>query len=124
MATQPQAQAEQTRSESERSRWKVASRIAFRFVFLYFGLYCMTTQILTGLFPIPGIDIPDLASLAPIRQIVFWTAAHVFHVSTPLIFTGSGSGDKTFDWVLAFCVLFIAVLASCCSFPGPRLSGL
>jgi uncharacterized membrane protein YphA (DoxX/SURF4 family) len=29
-----------------------------------------------------------------------------------LVYTGSGSGDKTFDWVLAFCVLVVAVLAT------------
>src|SRR5258708_7542444 len=109
MATQPQAEAEQVRTESERPRWKAASRVAFRFSLLYLGLYCLT-NVLTALFPIPGI--PDLATLSPIRQIVFWTAAHVFHVSTPLIYTGSGSGDKTFDWVLSFCLLFIGLFAT------------
>jgi uncharacterized membrane protein YphA (DoxX/SURF4 family) len=64
------------------------------------------------LFPIPKIDVPDLATAAPIRQTVFWTAAHVFHVSKSLVYSGSGSGDKTFDWVLAFCLLSIAVFAT------------
>src|SRR5262245_58015387 len=112
MATQPQARAEQVRIESEHGCWKLAPRIAFRFCFLYLGLFFLTTQILPGLFPIPKVDVPDLATLAPIRPIVFWTAAHVFHVSTPLVYRGSGSGDKMFDWVLAFCVLFIAVFAT------------
>jgi uncharacterized membrane protein YphA (DoxX/SURF4 family) len=111
MATQSPAQAESIRIESDRPHWHVASRIAFRFAFLYLGLYCLTTQVLTGLVPIPE-DVPALAEVTPIRQIVSWTAAHVFHVSTPLIYTGSGSGDKTFDWVFAFCVLFIAVAAT------------
>src|SRR5215472_16664729 len=112
MATQPQAQAERVRIESKRPGWDCASRIAFRFCFLYLGLFCLTTQVLPGLFPIPNIDVPDLATVAPIRQTVFWTAAHVFHVSTSLVYTGSGSGDKTFDWILAFCVLSIAVFAT------------
>lgn len=112
MAPQMQTRLEQMRGEPQHPRWKVASRIAFRFCVLYLGLYCLTTQVLTGLFPIPKIDVPDLSALAPIRQAVFWTAAHVFHVSTPLVYRGSGSGDKTFDWVLAFSVLAIAVFAT------------
>ncbi len=112
MITQRQAGAEQVRIESESPRWRPLFRIAFRLCFLYFGLYCLTTQVLPGLFPIPNVDLPELASVAPTRQVVFWTAAHVFQVSTPLVYTGSGSGDKTFDWVLAFCVLSIAALAA------------
>src|SRR4051794_10148938 len=112
MASQPQTLTVPVRIESEPPHWNLARRIAFRFYFLYFGLYCLTTQVVTGLLPIPGIDIPDLASVAPVRQAVFWTAAHVFRVSTPLVYNGSGSGDKMFDWVLAFCLLSIAVLAA------------
>jgi len=67
MATQPQAQAERVRIESKRPGWDFASRIAFRFCFLYLGLFCLTTQVLPGLFPIPNIDVPDLATVAPIR---------------------------------------------------------
>src|SRR5206468_2270935 len=65
-----------------------------------------------GMFPIPKIDIPDLASLAPIRRIIFWTAAHLFRVSQPLVYTGSGSGDKTYDWVLVFCALSVSAVAA------------
>ena len=39
-----------------------------------------------------------------------WTATHVFRVSTPLVITGSGSGDKTYDWVHAFTVLALSLL--------------
>lgn len=46
------------------------------------------------------------------RQIVFWTAAHIFRVKTPLVYQDSGSGDKTFDWVLAFCLLIFAAFAT------------
>ena len=93
-------------------QWKAATRIAFRFCFAYFSSFCLTTQILGGLLLIPGVDFPDLASLRPVRPIVFWTAAHVFHVTTPLVYTGSGSGDKTFDWLLSFCLLIISAVAT------------
>jgi hypothetical protein len=75
-------------------------------------LFCLTNQIFGSLLPLPNVEIPDLAGLWPMRPIVFWTAAHVFHVTQPLVYTGSGSGDKTFDWVLSFCMLAIAALAT------------
>ena len=92
--------------------WSLTTRIAFRFCCVYFVLFCLTNQIFGSLWPLPNVDIPDLASLWPARPIVFWTAAHIFHVTQPLVYTGSGSGDKTFDWVLTFCMLVIAALAT------------
>jgi hypothetical protein len=92
--------------------WSLARRVAFRFCFVYLGLYCFGTQIFGGLFLIPKVDVPDPGSLWPMRQITFWTAAHLFHAKLPLIYKGSGSGDKTFDWVFAFCLLVIAALAT------------
>jgi hypothetical protein len=36
----------------------------------------------------------------------------VFHVGARLVVTGSGSGDKTYDWVHAFTVLVVSALAT------------
>jgi|HubBroStandDraft_5_1064220.scaffolds.fasta_scaffold50937_2 uncharacterized membrane protein YphA (DoxX/SURF4 family) len=104
---------EELHVETTVARWSVARRVGFRICFVYLGLFCLSQQILGGLFPIPKVDFPDLARLWPMRQIVFWTAAHIFHVTQPLVYKGSGSGDKTFDWVLAFCLLVIAAAATC-----------
>ena len=93
-------------------RWSLTKRIAFRFCFVYFGLFCLLTQVLLGLVPLPSVDIPDPSTLWPFRQIVFWTATHVFHLSQPLVYQLSGSGDKTYDWVLQFCFLMVALLAT------------
>jgi uncharacterized membrane protein YphA (DoxX/SURF4 family) len=98
--------------EIDAARWSLTKQIAFRLCFIYFGLFCLVTQILGGLFPIPKVEISDAAALPPMRQIVFWTAAHVFHIDRALVYTGSGSGDKTFDWVLAFCLLVFSVAAA------------
>jgi hypothetical protein len=92
--------------------WSLVTRVAFRFLAAYLGLFCLSTQIFGGLFPIPKVDIPDPATLPPARQMVFWAASHVFHVTHPLVYKDSGSGDKTFDWVLAFCLLVCAALAT------------
>jgi hypothetical protein len=90
----------------------IAHRVMFRFCFVYFGLYCIFTQVFGGLISIPKMESIDLSSLWPMRPITFWTAAHIFHAKLPLVYSGSGSGDKTFDWVLTFCLLIFAVIAT------------
>jgi uncharacterized membrane protein YphA (DoxX/SURF4 family) len=91
--------------------WSLAIRIAFRFLFVYFSLYVLTTQMLGGLIAIPGIGFPDLEQLRPVRSAYTWTALHLFHVTQPLV-VASGSGDKTFHWVGAFCLLVFAAAAA------------
>lgn len=104
-------QTEQVQPAVQAPEWRLASRVAFRFCFVYLGLYCLSTQIITSLVPLPNLDIPDPATFWPIRPIVSWTAARIFRVSKPLVYTGSGSGDKTFDWVLLFCLLVVSLVA-------------
>lgn len=106
------AQIAQLPQDSRAPQWSLAGHVAFRFCFVYFGLFSLYTQVFGGLISIPTVDIPDPASLWPMRQIVFWTAAHIFHAKLPLVYAGSGSGDKTFDWVVAFCLLVFAALAT------------
>ena len=91
--------------------WGTLKRIAFRFCFVYFGLYCVAALLPGGL-PIPGVDIPDPFTLWPLRPVVFWVASHLFGANLPLIYTGSGSGDKTYDWVEVFCLLVVAVAST------------
>jgi hypothetical protein len=90
--------------------WHPASRVAFRFFATYFTLYVLTTQMLPGMVVLPVGNLPDMGERAPVRPVVSWVATHVFRVSYPLVITGSGSGDKTYDWVHAFCVLAFSVL--------------
>jgi len=93
------------------SQWRWSTRMAFRFCFVYFLLFVLTTQIIGGLFPIPKLDIPALAAIPPVRPVVLWTATHVFRVNPPPIFDETGSGDRTVDWVLSFCTLVAAAAA-------------
>jgi uncharacterized membrane protein YphA (DoxX/SURF4 family) len=46
------------------------------------------------------------------RPIVLWTAVHIFRVAQPPAYADTGSGDRTFDWVLVFCLLVIAAIAT------------
>ena len=92
--------------------WSIGSRVAFRFSFVYFGLYCFATQIFVALFPIPKVDIPDPGSLWPMREIVLWVGAHILRLAQPLSYIDTGSGDKAFDWVLALCMVVISATAT------------
>jgi hypothetical protein len=87
-------------------------RWLFRLAVVYYGLYVLTTQMLGSLLPLPVGNVPELGTLPPVKTIVSWVAVHVFRVTTPLVITGSGSGDKTFDWVHAFCVLIASIAIS------------
>jgi len=102
---------ESVSAEIAGKEWSATKRIAFRFCFIYFGLYCVAALLPGGL-PIPGVEIPDPFTLWPFRQVVFWVAAHVFGASLPLVYKGSGSGDKIYDWVEVFCLLVVAAIAT------------
>jgi hypothetical protein len=102
----------QSESPAPAEHWGLALRIAFRFCVAYFTLFSLSNQILGGLLVVPKLNMPELSALWPLRPITFWTAAHIFRVKHELVYTGSGSGDKTFDWVLAFCLLVIAAVAT------------
>jgi uncharacterized membrane protein YphA (DoxX/SURF4 family) len=107
----PQLQTETIRPQPGIPRWNLALRIAFRFWLVYLGLYCLATQIIANLFTDFGRS--DLATLWPLRPMIFWTAAHIFHVNAPLSFgVNSGGADCMFGWVTAFCLLMIATVAT------------
>ena len=72
--------------------WRPATRLAFRLSATYFALYVLPAQ------------------MPPVRALVSWVASHVFNVRHALVVTGSGSGDKTFDWVHAFTALVASLV--------------
>ena len=88
----------------------IAQRIAFRFWFIYLGLFCIFSQPLMGLVPL--VDTYPLCTYPPVSWIISWTAVHVFRIHAPLVFVGSGSGDKVTDWVFHFLLLVIAIVAT------------
>lgn len=92
--------------------WRPVTRVAFRFTFLYFGLYIFTTQMLTTLVQLPIWGFPVLGTLSPLQAVVTWVASHLFGVTDRPVITMSGSGDKIFDWVLVFCLLVAALVAT------------
>ncbi len=107
-----QLQTEPAQLAPQNRQWRPATRVAFRFCFVYFGLYCLLTQISAALVPLPNVDIPDPSMFWPMRPIVIWTASHVLGITRPLIYADTGSGDRTYDWVLLFCELVFAILVT------------
>jgi hypothetical protein len=90
----PQPQIEPIQPQPNIRRWSPALRIAFRFWLVYLGLYCLATQIITSLFAVTaatGVSFPDPATLWPLRPVIFWTAAHIFHVNAPLSSSGAAT---------------------------------
>ena len=73
----------------------------------------LTTQMLQGLILIfSGLNIPSLGVSPPMRSIVFWVAQHILGISHPIAYRSTGSGDKLFDFVHAFTLLLVAVIAT------------
>ena len=113
LQTITQLQTEPIQPQPNIRRWSPALRISFRFCLVYLGLYCLATQIIANLFTAFGRS--DLATLWPLRPVISWTAAHIFHVNAPLsvFFEGnSGTSDDMFGWVMTFCLLVIAIAAT------------
>ena len=101
---------------SQPAHWNLVKWVSFRFCFTYLGLYCITSNILGSLLlvPLTNFDflfLPSLATLWPLRQIVFWAATHIFHINHVLVYN-TGSGDKAFDWIATFCLLVFAIFAT------------
>jgi hypothetical protein len=92
--------------------WHLATRIAFRFCFLYFGLYVVTTQTLKAFLDTPGFDLPDLGVLPPLRPLFLWIGTHLLGVAPPTSRPTTGTGDTLFGWIQTFSLLLIATVAT------------
>ena len=89
------------------TRWTPLTRAAFRFLFVYLGLYSFASQIAGGVLLLPGLAFPSLGTRWPMREITLWLAAHVFGVAGPLVYAGN-SGDTVFHWIQTLWLLTLA----------------
>lgn len=95
-------------SPAARPPWSLARCIAFRFAFVYLGLYC---------FPYPLNELPKGDKLtAPwdwlLHHVVPWFGHHVLHIAREIPLGPNGSGDTTYDWVLTAASLTFAIVAT------------
>lgn len=91
--------------------WSPAARIAFRFCFVYLGLYSLATQIVGSLILIPGVSFRGLGWLWPFREITMWIGLHVFSITSPLVFSGN-SRDTDFYWIQMLWLLVVSLLVT------------
>jgi uncharacterized membrane protein YphA (DoxX/SURF4 family) len=99
---------DEPQTSPEKAVWNPITRIAFRFAFAYFGMYA---------FPLFAGYIPGIAWFADLwirmwHVMVPWVGAHVLHLSQPITYFVTGSGDTTADWVLTLCQFTIAMGAT------------
>src|SRR6185295_17441577 len=88
------------------------TQIAFRFCFIYFGLYVLATQISGSLLLVPYFQFRGLGPLWPMRDITLWVAVRIFGITTPLTYTGDSIGETSFFWVQMFWILAAAIAAT------------
>ena len=95
-------------------RWSPSLRIAFRFCFVYFGVYIVMTQMLTSLLFATTNDSGafELDNLRPVQAVMVWTAAHVFHITGKIVTFETGSGDRYYDWIELAWIVSLAILAT------------
>jgi uncharacterized membrane protein YphA (DoxX/SURF4 family) len=107
-----QLQEEQMRQGPQAPQWNIATRMAFRFCFVYWGLFVIyfCPIWLQYLLFLKRESPLVLGGYGPMRQIVFGAGAHIFRMTRP---PSTGPGwDGSYYWVEAFCALAIAVLAT------------
>lgn len=112
MSTQPLAAAT-VDTTSSALRWRPATRVAFRFCFVYFGLYILLTQMLTSLLFVTTNDSGafELDMTSPAKAIIPWVGAHAFHI-THMLTRETGSGDRRYDWVELAMIFALASVAT------------
>lgn len=95
--------------------WPEVTKIAFRFCFLYFGLFCLLfAQITFAFLGIVGHWLPERAvmwQMTVLGPAVSWVGRHVFGVEA-VLHQDSGSGDQAAIWVLVFCLLVVAIVGA------------
>ncbi|WP_280235773.1 DoxX family protein [Nocardia cyriacigeorgica] len=95
--------------------WRPSTRLVFRFCVVYFGLFCLlVTPIPLALLGVLGRWVPGHnGPWGPTvtDPVTSWVGETLFGVDAALL-TDSGAGDQTAVWVLVFCLLVVAVVAT------------
>lgn len=93
---------------ASQARWSLGLKIAFRFAFSYFVLYCFPFPF--GAFP--WTEKPAQWYEALWHKVVPWVAQHWLHLAQPITVFSNGSGDTTYDYVKVLCFLVLAMVAT------------
>jgi uncharacterized membrane protein YphA (DoxX/SURF4 family) len=98
------------RRDAPVERWSAGRRVAFRFAFVYLGIYLLSEW----LFRIPGLGVVGRVYSNGWQAVELWIAAHVLHITTPvdLHTLGTGSGDTLIDYLQLLCQSAFAAMAA------------
>jgi hypothetical protein len=103
------------RTTEEAPPWRLCTRVAFRFCFVYLGLFCLVFAQITFAFAGPLARwLPEHAVLwqmVLLDPVTRWVGRTVFGTDAALS-PDTGSGDQSAIWVLVFCVLLLALVAT------------
>jgi hypothetical protein len=98
-----------------RAPWPLYQRIAFRFAFLYLGLFCTPIPGQGSVFeviPHIGDSLGDHLGL-PLATLALWTGRHLFHLQGDAAsWQFTGSGDTALHWVTYFCIFALALVGT------------
>jgi hypothetical protein len=90
---------------------KPALRVAFRFSFIYLGLFALATQVAGSLLPL--LSFRGFGPLWPMRHITFWIASNVFGVTPGTnAIDPKVAGETALYWIQTFWIFAVAVVAA------------
>ncbi|MBF6436079.1 DoxX family protein [Nocardia cyriacigeorgica] len=95
--------------------WHPATRVLFRFVFVYLGIGTAAQWLLLQLLRSVGVPEPAVLTLGrwwALPPLTDWFAAQLFGIEEPLGYAPTGSGDTVTLWVAAFSWLVVAAVAT------------
>ncbi|HKE85326.1 MAG TPA: hypothetical protein VKB50_16300 [Vicinamibacterales bacterium] len=104
----PVESASATPSGSTEGQWRASTLAAFRLCVVYIGLYVLNTQMISTLVRLP---IPPLGMITPVSAFFQWVGTTVLGIAEPIRTAPTGSGDRMFDWVQAFSLVLISIVA-------------
>ena len=87
------------------SHWNLPKKIGFRVAFVFFSLFIILQN--NGAFPFWGELIAYPTTL--LHTFIPWVGKHLLHLSYDITVFTNGSGDTTYDYVIAFCIVVIAL---------------
>jgi uncharacterized membrane protein YphA (DoxX/SURF4 family) len=102
-ARRPQPEPIPFHANPEPAEWNLATRIGFRFAFLYFVLYNLP-------FPLDSIPLVATRYEGLWNKFVPWAGAHFLGLNITVL--PNGSGDTTFNYVQVLLFLFLAILGT------------
>ena len=86
--------------------WSGPKKVLFRFCFFFFTLFVFFDP--NGFFPFA--DEAYEIYIQPFHTFIIWAGKHILHLSYPITAFTNGSGDTTYDYMIALMVLTLSFL--------------